>query len=242
MLRKQRELLVHLCSQRFLSIMSVEKDRATVRKLLVLTIIIVISAPCLAGDLEDVRYRIAKLDVRIEGLEAALHRAKGTPDAEQIIYDLYFLFLDRLQYQQEEAKLSIESREELLAKRRELDILRFKLDQWRDETLIAAEQAIKPTVVKDSLEIIEIERASGYVIYSIKVDVETQGPPGEVFVTIKGLNADGFKLDSMTLRGAIDGESTLTLTDTTKATEQEAINISQWEIDKVAFSPKQQAD
>jgi len=213
-----------------------------VRKLLVLTIIIAISVPCLAGELEDVRYHIAKLDVQIEGLEAALNRAKGTPDAEQIIYDLYFLFLDRLQYQKEEAELSIENREELLAKRRELDILRFKLDQWRDETLIAAEQAIKPTVVKDSLKIIELERGSGYVTYSIKVDLETQGPPGEVVVTIKGLNSDGFKLDSKTLRGDIDGDSTLTLTDTTRATEQEAINISKWEIDKVAFSPKQQAD
>ena len=212
------------------------------RKLLVLTILIAISVPCLAGELEDVRYRIAKLDVQIEGLEAALNRAKGTPDAEQIIYDLYFLFLDRLQYQKEEAELSIENREELLAKRRELDILRFKLDQWRDETLIAAEQAIKPTVVKDSLKIIELERGSGYVTYSIKVDLETQGPPGEVVVTIKGLNSDGFKLDSKTLRGDIDGDSTLTLTDTTRATEQEAINISKWEIDKVAFSPKQQAD
>jgi len=213
-----------------------------VRKLLVLTILIAISVPCLAGELEDVRYRIAKLDVQIEGLEAALNRAKGTPDAEQIIYDLYFLFLDRLQYQKEEAELSIENREELLAKRRELDILRFKLDQWRDETLIAAEQAIKPTVVKDSLKIIELERGSGYVTYSIKVDLETQGPPGEVVVTIKGLNSDGFKLDSTTLRGVIDGDSTLTLTDTTRATEQEAISISKWEIDKVAFSPKQQAD
>jgi len=213
-----------------------------VRKLLVLTILIAISVPCLAGELEDVRYRIAKLDVQIEGLEAALNRAKGTPDAEQIIYDLYFLFLDRLQYQKEEAELSIENREELLAKRRELDILRFKLDQWRDETLIAAEQAIKPTVVKDSLKIIELERGSGYVTYSIKVDLETQGPPGEVVVTIKGLNSDGFKLDSKTLRGDIDGDSTLTLTDTTRTTEQEAINISKWEIDKVAFSPKQQAD
>jgi len=213
-----------------------------VRKLLVLTILIAISVPCLAGELEDVRYRIAKLDVQIEGLEAALNRAKGTPDAEQIIYDLYFIFLDRLQYQKEEAELSIENREELLAKRRELDILRFKLDQWRDETLIAAEQAIKPTVVKDSLKIIELERGSGYVTYSIKIDLETQGPPGEVVVTIKGLNADGFKLDSKTLRGDIDGDSTLTLTDTTRTTEQEAINISKWEIDKVAFSPKQQAD
>ena len=212
------------------------------RKLLVLTILIAISVPCLAGELEDVRYRIAKLDVQIEGLEAALNRAKGTPDAEQIIYDPYFLFLDRLQYQKEEAELSIENREELLAKRRELDILRFKLDQWRDETLIAAEQAIKPTVVKDSLKIIELERGSGYVTYSIKVDLETQGPPGEVVVTIKGLNSDGFKLDSKTLRGDIDGDSTLTLTDTTRTTEQEAINISKWEIDKVAFSPKQQAD
>ena len=212
------------------------------RKLLVLTILIAISVPCLAGELEDVRYRIAKLDVQIEGLEAALNRAKGTPDAEQIIYDLYFLFLDRLQYQKEEAELSIENRDELLAKRREFDILRFKLDQWRDETLIAAEQAIKPTVVKDSLKIIELERGSGYVTYSIKVDLETQGPPGEVVVTIKGLNSDGFKLDSKTLRGDIDGDSTLTLTDTTRATEQEAINISKWEIDKVAFSPKQQAD
>ena len=212
------------------------------RKLLVLTILIAISVPCLAGELEDVRYRIAKLDVQIEGIEAALIRAKGTPDAEQIIYDLYFLFLDRLQYQKEEAELSIENREELLAKRRELDILRFKLDQWRDETLIAAEQAIKPTVVKDSLKIIELERGSGYVTYSIKVDLETQGPPGEVVVTIKGLNSDGFKLDSKTLRGDIDGDSTLTLTDTTRATEQEAISISKWEIDKVAFSPKQQAD
>ena len=212
------------------------------RKLLVLSILIAISVPCLAGDLEEVRYRIAKLDVQIEGLEAALSRAKGTPDAEQIIYDLYFLFLDRLQYQKEEAELSIESREELLAKRRELDILRFKLDQWRDETLIAAEQAIKPTVVKDSLKIIEIERASGYVTYSIKVDVKTQGPPGEVFVTIKGLNSDGFKLDSTTLRGVIDGDSKLTLTDTTRATAQEAVNISKWDIDKVAFSPKQEAD
>jgi len=213
-----------------------------VRKLLVLTILIAISVPCLAGELEDVRYRIAKLDVQIEGLEAALNRAKGTPDAEQIIYDLYFLFLDRLQYQKEEAELSIENRDELLAKRREFDILRFKLDQWRDETLIAAEQAIKPTVVKDSLKIIELERGSGYVTYSIKVDLETQGPPGEVVVTIKGLNSDGFKLDSKTLRGDIDGDSTLTLTDTTRTTEQEAINISKWEIDKVAFSPKQQAD
>jgi hypothetical protein len=213
-----------------------------VKKLLVLTIIIAFSVPCLAGDLEDVRYRIAKLDVQVEGLEADLRRAKGTPDAEQIIYDLYFLLLDRLQYQKEEAELSIESREELLEKRRELDILRFKLDQWRDETLIAAEQAIKPTVVKDSLKIIEIERASGYVTYSIKVDVETQGPPGEVFVTIKGLNSDGFKLDSTTLRGVIDGDSTLTLTDTTRATAQDAVNISKWEIDKVAFSPKQEAD
>ena len=212
------------------------------RKLLVLTILIAISVPCLAGDLEDVRYRIAKLDVQIEGLEAALNRAKGTPDAEQIIYDLYFIFLDRLQYQKEEAELSIENRDELLAKRREFDILRFKLDQWRDETLIAAEQAIKPTVVKDSLKIIELERGSGYVTYSIKVDLETQGPPGEVVVTIKGLNSDGFKLDSKTLRGNIDSDSTLTLTDTTRATEQEAINISKWEIDKVAFSPKQQAD
>lgn len=212
------------------------------RKLLVLTILIAISVPCLAGELEDVRYRIAKLDVQIEGLEAALNRAKGTPDAEQIIYDLYFLFLDRLQYQKEEAELSIENRDELLAKRREFDILRFKLDQWRDETLIAAEQAIKPTVVKDSLKIIELERGSGYVTYSIKVDLETQGPPGEVVVTIKGLNSDGFKLDSKTLRGDIDGDSTLTLTDTTRTTEQEAINISKWEIDKVAFSPKQQAD
>lgn len=212
------------------------------RTLLVLTIIIAFSVPCLAGDLEDVRYRIAKLDVQIEGLEADLTRAKGTPEAEQIIYDLYFLFLDRLQYQKEEAELSIESREDLLAKRRELDILRFKLDQWRDETLIAAEQAIKPTVVKDSLKIIEIERASGYVTYSIKVDVETQGPPGEVFVTIKGLNSDGFKLDSTTLRGVIDGDSTLTLTDTTRATAQEAVNISKWEIDKVAFSPKQESE
>ena len=212
------------------------------KKLLVLTIIIAFSVPCLAGELEDVRYRIAKLDVQIEGLEADLSRAKGTPDAEQIIYDLYFLFLDRLQYQKEEAELSIESREDLLTKRRELEILRFKLDQWRDETLIAAEQAIKPTVVKDSLTIIEIERASGYVTYSIKVDVETQSPPGEVFVTIKGLNADGFKLDSTTLRGVIDGDSTLTLTDTTRATAQEAVNISKWEIDKVAFSPKQKAD
>jgi hypothetical protein len=213
-----------------------------VRKLLVLTILIAISVPCLAGELEDVRYRIAKLDVQIEGLEAALNRAKGTPDAEQIIYDLYFIFLDRLQYQKEEAELSIENRDELLAKRREFDILRFKLDQWRDETLIAAEQAIKPTVVKDSLKIIELERGSGYVTYSIKVDLETQGPPGEVVVTIKGLNSDGFKLDSKTLRGNIDGDSTLTLTDTTRTTEQEAINISKWEIDKVAFSPKQQAD
>jgi hypothetical protein len=213
-----------------------------VRKLLVLTIIIAISVPCLAGELEDVRYRIAKLDVQIEGFEAALHRAKGTPDAEQIIYDLYFLFLDRLQYQKEEAELSIKNREELLAKRRELDIMRFKLDQWRDETLIAAELAIKPTVVKDSLKIIEIERAYGYVTYSIKIDVETQGPSGEVSVTIKGLNSDGFKLDSMTLRGVIDEDSTLTLTDTTTATEQEATNISKWEIDKVAFSPKQQTD
>jgi len=213
-----------------------------VRKLLVLTILIAISVPCLAGELEDVRYRIAKLDVQIEGLEAALNRAKGTPDAEQIIYDLYFLFLDRLQYQKEEAELSIENRDELLAKRREFDILRFKLDQWRDETLIAAEQAIKPTVVKDSLNIIELERGSGYVTYSIKVDLETQGPPGEVVVTIKGLNSDGFKLDSKTLRGDIDGDSTLTLTDTTRTTEQEAINISKWEIDKVAFSPKQQAE
>ena len=212
------------------------------RKLLVLVILIAISVHCLAGELEDVRYRIAKLDVQIEGLEAALNRAKGTPDAEQIIYDLYFLFLDRLQYQKEEAELSIENREELLAKRRELDILRFKLDQWRDETLIAAEQAIKPTVVKDSLKIIELERGSGYVTYSIKVDLETQGPPGEVVVTIKGLNSDGFKLDSKTLRGDIDGDSTLTLTDTTRATEQEAISISKWEIDKIAFSPKQQAD
>ena len=212
------------------------------RKLLVLTIIIAISVPCLAGELEDVRYHIAKLDVQIEGLEAVLQRAKGTPDAERIIYDLYFLFLDRLQYQKEEAELSIENREELLAKRRELDILRFKLDQWRDETLIAAEQAIKPTVVEDSLEIIEIERASGYVIYSVKVDVETQGPPGEVFVTIKGLNSDGFKLDSKTLRGDIDGESKLTLTDTTKATAQDAMNISKWEIDRVTFSPKPQSD
>jgi len=213
-----------------------------VRKLLVLTILIAISVPCLAGELEDVRYRIAKLDVQIEGLEAALNRAKGTPDAEQIIYDLYFLFLDRLQYQKEEAELSIENRDELLTKRREFDILRFKLDQWRDETLIAAEQAIKPTVVKDSLKIIELERGSGYVTYSIKVDLETQGPPGEVVVTIKGLNSDGFKLDSKTLRGDIDGDSTLTLTDTTRTTEQEAINISKWEIDKVAFSPKQQAE
>lgn len=212
------------------------------RKLLVLLIIIAISVPCLAGDLEDVRYHIAKLDVRIEGLEAALQRAIGTPDAEQIIYDFYFASLDRLQYQREEAKLSIESREDLLEKRRELDILRFKLDQWRDETLIAAEQAIKPTVVEDSLEVIEIERASGYVIYSVKVDVETQGPPGEVFVAIKGLNSDGFKLDSKTLRGVIDGESKLTLTDTTKATAQEAMNISKWEIDRVTFTPKPQSN
>ena len=212
------------------------------RKLLVLSIIIAITVPCMAGDLEDVRYHIAKLDVQIEGRQAALQRAQGTPDAEQIIYDLYFLFLDRLQYQKEEAELSMKSREELLAKRRELEILRFKLDHWRDETLIAAEQAIKPTVVEDSLQIIEIERVSGYVTYSIKVDVETQGPPGEVFVTINGLNSDGFKLDSTTLRGVIDGESTLTLTDTTKATAQDAVNISKWEIDKVDFSPKQQTD
>ena len=212
------------------------------RKLLVLTILIAISVPCLAGELEDVRYRIEKLDVQIEGLEAALQRAKGTPDAERFVYDLYFLFLDRLDYQKEEAELSIEDREELLAKRRELDILRFKLDQWRDEALIAAEQAIKPTVVKDSLSIIEIERASGYVTYSIKIDVETQGPSGEVFVTIKGLNSDGFKLDSTTLRGFIDAESTLTLTDTTRSTVQEATNISKWEIDKITFSPKQQVD
>jgi hypothetical protein len=130
----------------------------------------------------------------------------------------------------------------LLAKRRELEILRFKLDQWRDETLIAAEQAIKPTFVKDSLKIIEIERASGYVTYSIKVKVKTQGPSGEVFVTIKGLNSEGFKLDSKTLRGVIDGDSTLTLTDTTRISGQDAANISKWEIDKISFSPKQQVD
>lgn len=206
------------------------------RKLLLAILTLLFTCQAWADDPEQIQDQIADIDSKLKYLREELDRTPGE-EAEAIIHDIYFLRVDRLGLLEDLAAATITDSRKLEREQTKLERDRAELDRAHDSAIANVRRSIKPIVQADGLSIAEMKRSSGYVTYSIRLDVDNPGPPGKIFVDIKGKRYDGHILDGTTLMAEIVGNNSSTLTDTTMVTVQDALNISRWEITEVTFYP-----
>lgn len=205
--------------------------------LLLIFIFLILATSVSAGEIEELKLRIADLDSQIKYLNEDQKRATGGK-SEQIIYDLYYLHAERIDKFEDYYEATIADEDKLVIEIKKLDNFRRDLDRWHENAIEIAKRSAVPTVSADSLNVAEVKRGYGYVTYSIRLDVENPGLPGKVYVEVKGKRYDGHILDNNSLSGDIDGDSSATLTATTTIKSEDALNITKWEIEKINFYPK----
>lgn len=191
-----------------------------------------------AADLDELKVKIDAAQDEASFLTEKLKHASGS-EAENLAYDIYYLLCDAISFRREAYKATATDNSTLNTYLRRLDLAQAELDRAHEQTLDRIRHKIKPEVLVDSLKVAEMKRSYGWVTYSIQLDVENPGPPGKIFVDIKGKRYDGHIVESTILTGILDGDDSATLTDTTMVSDQDALNISRWEVDQIKFYPGQ---
>lgn len=86
--------------------------------------------------------------------------------------------------------------------------------------------------------VIEVERNSVYVRYSVTIDAKNEcAGDAKVFIRISGKNFSGHELDNVLMYKNIAEGERETLTGTTLVSHQDAMNIRGWDVKEVDAYP-----
>lgn len=81
-----------------------------------------------------------------------------------------------------------------------------------------------------SFNVKEIKESSLFKWFSIKIDIRNGNKPGEIYITLKALDNDGFEIKSVTLSGEFGANQVRTLTTKTALDKNLYDNFREWTI------------
>jgi len=91
----------------------------------------------------------------------------------------------------------------------------------------------KSDVFVKQFDVKEIKKGYGYVTLSFKVDVYNEGSGGTIFITLQGLDREGFEVVSHTFLAKFDDFEAKTITDTSTYSIKEYEKIWEWKLKSV---------
>jgi hypothetical protein len=89
--------------------------------------------------------------------------------------------------------------------------------------------AAEDFIIKD-LHAKVIDSNAPYVYVSFRLDIENSGPPGEIYVTVQGLDKDGFEILTNKVSGNFDRNQSATITDKSIFKMEQFNKVNKWRI------------